>query len=395
MIIVIADDISGAAEIAGAAWRFGLTAQVQRRFSPVEGVDVVVVSTSTRDTTEDVARITLGALARELSDADVLWCYKKVDSVLRGHVCAELEVLMSTLQKPRVILAPANPSKGRTIVGGRYYIDNRSLHETDFANDPQYPAKSSLVTDLLDASGDCPVLVLRRSTFQGREMGIIVAEAQSREDLAEWAAEVDENVLAAGGSDFFTAVLEARTASRRVRVAFEVVPAAGPKLFVCGSPSDNSRLAVKRAQRLGIAVCPMPEALFGHVASPEWVAEPWMKDVLHALSRESRAIVAIPQPVLQDRSLAHELSTHLAGLVESVISRVAIGELILEGGATAQAVLDRLGWQALEVVGEYGPGIVQLCASDRRETLVTMKPGSYPWPPEIWGQCREGTSYAI
>jgi len=329
-----------------------------------------------------------------LNDVDTSWCYKKVDSVLRGHVCAELEVLMSTLQKPRTVLAPANPSKGRTIVGGQYCIDNRRLHETDFANDPQYPAKSSLVTDLLNASGDCPVLVLKHDACQRHERGIIMAEAESPEDLAEWAAEVDEDVLAAGGSEFFTAILDARTGSRRFRVAFEVIPAAGPKLFVCGSPSDHSRQAVKRAQRLGIPVCPMPDALFGRVASPEWLAEQWMEDVLNALSREGRAIIAIPQPVLKDRLLAYELSVHLAALVESVISRTIIKELILEGGATARVVLDRLGWQALEVVGEYGPGIVQLCASDRRETLVTMKPGSYPWPAEIWSQHGEGTSYA-
>jgi D-threonate/D-erythronate kinase len=395
MIVVIADDISGAAEIAGIGRRFGLTVQVQRRFSPAKGVDVIVVDTNTRDTTEDVARATVEALARELNDADVLWCYKKVDSVLRGHVRAELEVLMNALEKPRTLLAPANPSKGRTIVGGQYRIDNRPLHETDFANDPQCPAKSSLVTDLLGTSENCPVLVLRHGASQGRERGIVVGEAESPEDLAEWAAECDVDVLAAGGSDFFTAILEARTGSLRLKTAFEVVPVAGLKLFICGSASDSSRQAVKWAQRLGIPVCPMPDPLFGRVASAEWLAEQWMADVLSALRRESRAIVAIPQPVLQDRSLANELSTHLAGLVESVISRMAIGELILEGGATAQAVLDRLGWQALEVVGEYGPGIVQLSASDRRETLVTMKPGSYPWPPEIWGQCREGTSYAI
>jgi len=395
MIVVIADDISGAAEIAGVAWQFGLTTQVQRRFSPAKEVDVIVVDTNTRDTTEDMARATVEALARELNDADVLWCYKKVDSVLRGHVRAELEVLMNALEKARTILAPANPSKGRTIAGGQYRIDNRPLHETDFANDPQCPAKSSLVTDLLNASRECPVFVLKHGACQGRTRGIIVGEAESPGDLAEWAAEVDVDVLAAGGSDFFAAILETRTGSLPLKTAFEVVPAAGPKLLVCGSASDSSRQAVKRAQRLGIPVCPLPDALFGHAVSSERVAEQWKEDVLSALGRESRAIVAIPQPVLQDRSLAHELSTHLAGLVESVISRMAIGELILEGGATAQAVLDRLGWQTLEVVGEYGPGIVQLCASDRGETLVTMKPGSYPWPPEIWGQCREGTSYAI
>jgi len=394
MIIVIADDISGAAEIAGVARRFGLTAQVQRRFSPAERVDIVVVSTNTRDTTEDVARITLGALARELSDADVLWCYKKVDSVLRGHVCAELEVLMSTLQKPRVILAPANPSKGRTIVGGRYYIDNRPLHETEFARDPQYPVKSSLVTDLLGDSSGCPVLVSKHDAYQGCEKGIIVAEAESQEHLSHWAAKVTGDTLTAGGSDFFSAVLARWTSATMLKPASEIVRWTGPRLFICGSASDYSREAVRRGQRLGVLVCPMPDLLFGQDASPGPLMNRWIEDVLDAVRVERRVVVAVTQPVVTDVQLGCRLSACIATLVESVVAGASLGELILEGGATAEAILARLGWVTLTVVGEYGPGVVQLRVSDPNNPLVTIKPGSYPWPAGIWGQCREGTSYA-
>jgi len=383
MIVVVADDMSGAAEIAGIGWRFGLVAQIQMRFAPDHGVDLVVVNTSTRGATEDVARGIVGTLAHKVNDTDVLWCYKKVDSVLRGHVCAELDVLMRALQKPRAILAPANPSKGRTIVDGRYCIDHRPLHETSFANDPEYPASSCLVTDLLDVSRGCPVLVLRHSAYQGHEKGIIVAEAESQEDLSHWAARIDGSTLAAGGSDFFSAVLEQRTGPKRVRSASEVVRPAGPKLFVCGSASECSRQAVRRARRLGIPGCPMPDPLLGHVTSPGPLTDQWVEDVLDALRVEGQAMVAIPQPVVKDAQLAHRLSAYMATLVEAVVGRTIIRELILEGGATAEAVLARLGWTTLKVLGEYGPGVVQLCMSGQENLLVTIKPGSYPWPEGI------------
>ena len=383
MIVVIADDLSGAAEIAGIGWRFGLTAQVQRRFSPEDRIDVVVVNTDTRSVGEDVARTTVGALARELNHVEMLWCYKKVDSVMRGHVRAELEVLMNTLGKPRTILAPANPSNGRTLVNGQYRIDNRPLCETDFANDPQYPARSSLVTDVLGGSRDCAVLVRKHSDYPGHENGIIVAEAESQDDLSDWAAEIDERTLAAGGADFFSAVLRERVGPGPVRYASEVIRKAGPKLFVCGSASECSRQAVKRAPDLRVPVCPMPDPLLGDIASSRPLIDQWAKDVLDALHFDGQVIIAISQPVVKDVQRAQRLSDHMAALVESVVGRTPIGELILEGGATAEAVLARLGWTTLDVLGEYGPGVVTLRMPGRDGLLVTIKPGSYPWPEAI------------
>ena len=121
----------------------------------------------------------------------------------------------------------------------------------------------------------------------------------------------------------------------------------------------------------------------------------WIEDVLDAVRVERRVVVAVTQPVVTDVQLGCRLSACIATLVESVVAGASLGELILEGGATAEAILARLGWVTLTVVGEYGPGVVQLRVSDPNNPLVTIKPGSYPWPAGIWGQCREGTSYAI
>ena len=393
MIVVVADDISGAGEIAGIGWRWGLAAQVQTRFVPEAGADLIVVSTGTRSVAEDKARSTMEALARHLSDTDVSWCYKKVDSVLRGHVGAELDVLMKALHKPRVILAPANPSRQRTIVGGRYWVDGQPLHETDFANDPEYPATSCQVTDLLDTPG-CPVLALKHSAYQGHETGLVVAEVERQEGLSRWAAKVDDSTLASGGSDFFSALLEERIGPDRVKSTSEVVCTAGPRLFVCGSASESSRRAVKRAQHRGIHVCAMPDSLLDGGASRGRVSEQWSEDVLGALRADGRAIVAVAQPVVRDASLARQYAACMATLTEAVVRRTVIGELVVEGGATAEAVVARLGCKTLKVLGEYAPGVVQLDTTGRQDLLVTIKPGSYPWPADIWNQCREGTSYA-
>ena len=70
----------------------------------------------------------------------------------------------------------------------------------------------------------------------------------------------------------------------------------------------------------------------------------------------------------------------MATLVRRVLGQTRIGELFIEGGATARAILDGMGWETLNVLGEYGPGVVRLSVQGSEGQVVTLKPGSYPWP---------------
>ena len=55
MIAVIADDLSGAAELANAAVQAGLSAEVQMRFHAASDADVVCVDTETRSLSHEAA----------------------------------------------------------------------------------------------------------------------------------------------------------------------------------------------------------------------------------------------------------------------------------------------------------------------------------------------------
>lgn len=58
------------------------------------------------------------------------------------------------LCKTGTLLVPANPSRGRIIRDGRYFVDGIPLNEPAFARDPEHPPRSSSVAEMLgDASG--------------------------------------------------------------------------------------------------------------------------------------------------------------------------------------------------------------------------------------------------
>ena len=60
-----------------------------------------------------------------------------------------------------------------------------------------------------------------------------------------------------------------------------------------------------------------------------------------------------------------------------------VKRLFIEGGATARAILDRMEWHTLNVKGEYAPGVVQMQVQEHHDQIVTIKPGSYPWPKSL------------
>ena len=150
MIGVIADDLTGAAEIGAVGLRHGLRAEVIIAGEPSGDADLICVDTDSRscDPTEAAQRASNAALL--LKNCGAEWIYKKTDSLLRGNVTPEIEAIVRQLGLSGALLVPANPSLGRTIVNGQYFVRGQLIHETEFAHDPKHPRLSPNVLEMLD-----------------------------------------------------------------------------------------------------------------------------------------------------------------------------------------------------------------------------------------------------
>jgi len=159
-IIVIADDLSGAAELAGIAFAHGLSAEVQRQFEPSSDAQVIAVDTDTRTLSPAAAANRVRQVAEQVMASQPAWIFKKVDSVLRGNPRAEIEAVLQATGQRRALLIPANPSRGRVIAGGCYFIDGVPLDQTPFAYDPDHPRQAADVAALLGRDGESPLRII-------------------------------------------------------------------------------------------------------------------------------------------------------------------------------------------------------------------------------------------
>jgi D-threonate/D-erythronate kinase len=382
MIGVIADDLTGAAELGAVGLRHGFSAEVVANGKPSGEADLVCVDTDSRGRTPREAARRVTAAVKLLQKAGAEWIYKKVDSVLRGQVAPEIEAMMKQLGFERALLAPANPSLGRTIRDGKYFIRGKLIHKTEFARDPQFPRTSARVLELLDMPQVFSICVAGLKDPMPAS-GIIMAEASSPPDVREWAKRRTPGLLLAGGAEFFDALLaEGRPGNTSPP---EYIPTTGSvrDFFISGSSTAVARKFATAARRQKTPVFSLPQELaWGTDLQPE-VAEAIAQRIAVAFDAHRRVLLTVGLPPVRDTLLSTPLSGHVVRIAEAVLRRVNVGRVWAEGGATAAELVWRMGWSRLKVMRELAPGVATLALTGEKDMLLTIKPGSYAWP-EQW-----------
>jgi uncharacterized protein YgbK (DUF1537 family) len=358
-IIVLADDLTGAAEVGALAHDLGLRVVVVTKVprAPID-TDVLVLDTNTRLDKPGRAAARVKSRADRLRTFPHSGVFKKTDSVLRGSVLTELSACAAAFGFSRALLIAGNPSLGRTIRAGRCYIDGQAIDQTPFARDPHHPARSADVLSLLQAARRSDVYYLKPKTPLPPR-GLIVGENSCAADTAKWVLSVDKHTLPAGGADFFRAWLTSRITADP-KPSSGVWPI-GPALLLHGTTASTAGESA---------------LVFSGLRPPP------TERVALALHQDAAATISASPHTLNDATAPAKVAKAFGELTLSLLDSDAFRHLLIAGGATAATVLKALGWQRLSVVRVWAPGVVSLQPEDPAFT-VTLKPGSYPWPPEI------------
>ena len=383
MIVVIADDLSGAAELAGIGLRYALDVEMSTAVND-SNADLLVIATDTRSMKEEDAMTEMEKVTSEVMLLHPKLIYKKVDSVLRGHVIAELKAQLRILDHERALVVAANPSLNRTISDGTFFYHDQPIHLSSFSNDPEFSIKTSNVLEMLRVNDTS--VQLRKKDDKLSEHGIVVGEVTNSEDMKAWAKRIKKNILPAGASGFFTAILdtmhikgnkeEEETASEELEQT---------TLFVCGTTFNKSRETIKEIKLNDGPVSYMPEEIVDLKAFDDELYQVWSNEIASFIHSKGKAIISIDAGSVEGKHVtAAMLREKTAIIVEEVLKQTRIHELFIEGGSTAAAVIRKLGFETFIPIEELGPGVVRMRVKDREDLCITVKPGSYEWPAKVW-----------
>jgi D-threonate/D-erythronate kinase len=369
-ILCIADDLTGAAEVAAGAVNRGLSAAILSQPDDACRADVVVVNSDTRDSESHAAARNVGQLCSALEPTRFELIYKKTDSVCRGPVRAELLAMMTALNRKRAVFVPQNPSKLRTVRDGIYRIGSVELNQTEFGLSH---AKVANVRELIGLGpGD---------------HAIVTPDAVDAADIAAIAASVQRDDLPAGGIDFFMALLSRLVGAGSTPPGSAGLPD-GSRLVVCGTRSVSRSHLTELARRAGVVV------VHADMSDADGVRE----TCLAHLRSAGRCVLMSPDPDGAAGLSGPMVEDFLARLVNRLCSDTTLAVVCAEGGAVASALLKR--WRidqsaprfTLSVQGELTPGVVVLNVSGSSAVAegsgapmpcLVIKPGSYRWPDSV------------
>ncbi len=383
MIGVIADDLTGAAELGAVGLRHGLNAEVIINGKPGAEADLVCIDTDSRSKSPVEAAQRVTAAVKLLQKAGAEWIYKKVDSILRGQVTTEIEAMMKQLGVERALLVPANPSLGRTIRDGKYFICGKPIHKTEFLRDPQFPRNSARVLELLKTPQLFPIGV-GNLKVEPPANGIVIAEASSSQDVRQWADRRAPGMVLAGGAEFFGALLAANGLKQLSPLPeTDSVRDGAREFFVSGSSTAVARKFATAARREKTPVFSLPlELAWGADLLPE-VSQAIGQRIVSAFESHPRVVLTVGLPPVRNVQVSQGLSGRLVQIAETALRRVDVGRVYADGGATAAELVWRMGWSRLKVMRELAPGVATLSVAGEKSILLTIKPGSYAWP-EQW-----------
>jgi uncharacterized protein YgbK (DUF1537 family) len=155
-------------------------------------------------------------------------------------------------------------------------------------------------------------------------------------------------------------------------------------LYVCGSSIESSRKAIEQARENGAVVSEMPEKLISNGIDTEMEIRSWSNDIISLLENNSKVIIAINKPLIREEGIPQKLRSYIAEVTARVFDSINVDELFVEGGATTYSIIERNNFKEFIPLQELAHGVLRMRVAGERNLSLTIKPGSYSWPEEIW-----------
>jgi uncharacterized protein YgbK (DUF1537 family) len=388
-VLVVADDLSGAADCAITWVPWGLDVVVALdATADVGAADVLAVDTDSRRAAPAAAAAATREAVRRHAGPACRVLYKKIDSTLRGNVGVEIAAAAGAGRF--ALFAPAFPAAGRTMEGGGVVVAGTPLAATALwrleggGRDPD-PVAMLAAAGL--ATAVAPLALVRGGGLApwlhdrvAEGFRAAACDAATEADLAaiaEAGAALDRPLLWVGSGGLARHLRAVTGVGATAAPATPRRPPGRPVLVAVGSVS-----AVSRHQLAAVAARPgaahleiAPEVLLAAQESRSWQAIARRLDGLLADPALSAVAVSIraavgDDPAIRGAALAGALGRLLAPRLASA------GGLVATGGETARALLGAAGVAGLRLVGEVEPGVPLGIALGSGLALVT-KAGAF------------------
>jgi 3-dehydrotetronate 4-kinase len=403
---VIADDFTGATDIAGMLVKGGMRT-IQTIGVPAKGmipddVDAVVVALKTRSiAAKDAVAQSLDALKALQAAGCVRFFFKycsTFDSTDAGNIGPVGDALLEALGAKQAIYCPAFPENGRTIFFGHLFVGDLLLSDSSMRHHPLNPmTDASLVRVLARQTKHKVGLVALKQvqagsanlrsaldTLAGDGVRHVVVDAVADTDLGIIGEAGGDDLLVTGGSGVALGLPAAYR--RRGLLAHKANADTLPKVTGAAAVLAGSCSAATLGQ---IAAFRGPHLHLDTdaIARGEAVVDTalaWAKDklgngpILLSASDTPDAVKALQTKYGVEKS-SHAIEKTMAALAKGLVA-AGVGRLVVAGGETSGAVVGALDVTALRIGPEIDPGVPWTASVGAKPLLLALKSGNFGAP---------------
>jgi uncharacterized protein YgbK (DUF1537 family) len=397
---VIADDFTGASDIANTLARGGLAA-TQFLGVPSGAAEasceagVVALKTRSIEAADAVSQ-SLAALRWLRAQGCRQFIFKycsTFDSTPKGNIGPVGEAIAHELGVRGVVACPAFPATGRTVFQGHLFVGDRLLSESSLRNHPLNPMTDADLRRWLKLQSRDPVgLVTRAVVAKGapalrealhecaaRGETLVIVDAVDESDLLAIGEACAEAPLLTGGSGIalgLPANFRKQGLARAGAIRVEGID--GPAAMLAGSCSARTLEQIARHQERHPTLEVDATAILEGRLRPQ-------DAVRFILARAGEPLVfssAAPEKVaeLQQRHGRERV----AGAIEEFFAHTArelvaqgTRRLVVAGGETSGAVVSALGLTQLQIGPEIDPGVPALYARSGKGLGLALKSGNF------------------
>jgi uncharacterized protein YgbK (DUF1537 family) len=403
----VADDYTGASDLANTLTKCGQrtlqTIGIPAGGFSVPDADAVVVSLKIRSIAAAEAVASARAADAWLRASGARHVMYKIcstfDSTDAGNIGPVLDALRADAGDEIVVVTPAFPETGRTVFQGNLFVGSLPLDESPLRDHPLNPMRDANLVRVLARQSRSKVGLIDLNTVAAGPAAIrsrladlakegfaaAIVDAVFERDLeAIGAAALDQHV-SIGASGLGLGLARGLLASGVTAAAAATAPIGGRAACLAGSCSQATLAQIERAERTMPVLKLDSDGLICGAQEVQralaWADQHLEQGPVLLASSAAPDQVATVQARHGRSESGHAIEQAMARIAAGLLDR-GVRRLIVAGGETAGAVVDRLAIPAFLVGPEIAPGVPVLRAIGAKpgEMLLTLKSGNFGVP---------------
>jgi len=402
----IADDYTGASDLANTLTRAGLrtvqTIGVPASDLAMPEVDAVVVSLKSRSIEAGIAVERSRAAEKWLRGRGAAHVLFKIcstfDSTDKGNIGPVMDALCADSGDSIVLVTPAFPETGRTVYMGNLFVGAVPLNESPLKDHPLNPMHDSNLVrvlarqsktkvglvDLATVTRGADAVRARLADLAGQGCGAAVIDAVFDRDLETIGAVAVGHKVSVGASGIGLGLARALAAGKAaVSSDASDKPVGGPAACLAGSCSQATLGQIASAEKVMPVFHLDPDQVVKGKDEARralaWARERLGSGPLLIASSATPDQVAALQSRHGRDAAGHAIEQAMADIAEGLVQS-GVHRLVVAGGETSGAVVDRLKIPGFLVGVEIAPGVPVLRAVGAKAMLLALKSGNFGGP---------------